>query len=202
MFRTRMNESRLKRITVKNGPHSVKLYAKVQVECESSSKLVLNGGNLEFGKSWSEKPVLSSLLKMADGAELHVNGRFRIFEGSMFYINKNAVLKLGSGYINNRCNLSCFKHIEIGHDVVISEGVTIRDSDNHVLMHTIPTEPTQPIIIGNKVWVGLNVTILKGVTIGEGSVIAAGAVVTKDVPPHSLAGGVPAKIIKENISWK
>ena len=51
-------------------------------------------------------------------------------------------------------------------------------------------------MIGDNVWVGANVTILKGVHIGSGAVIAAGAVVNKDVEPHTVVGGVPAKIIR------
>ncbi|WP_217521784.1 CatB-related O-acetyltransferase [Vibrio metschnikovii] len=54
--------------------------------------------------------------------------------------------------------------------------------------------------IGNDVWIGCRVTILAGVTIGDGAVIAAGAVVTKDVPPYTIVGGVPAKIIKKRFS--
>ena len=54
----------------------------------------------------------------------------------------------------------------------------------------------QSVIIEDDVWIGANVTILKGVTIGRGSVVAAGAVVTKTFPPYSIIGGVPAKIIK------
>lgn len=52
------------------------------------------------------------------------------------------------------------------------------------------------IVIEDDVWIGANVTVLPGVTIGRGSIIAAGAVVTKDVEPYSIAGGVPAKLIK------
>ena len=51
-------------------------------------------------------------------------------------------------------------------------------------------------ILWNDVWIGTNVTIVAGVTVGKGSVIAAGAVVTKDIPEYSIAGGVPAKVIK------
>lgn len=54
--------------------------------------------------------------------------------------------------------------------------------------------------IGNDVWIGANVTILQGVTIGDGSIIAAGAVVTKDVPPFSIVGGVPAKEIRKRFT--
>lgn len=54
----------------------------------------------------------------------------------------------------------------------------------------------KPVVIEDDVWVGANVTILKGVTIGRGSVVAAGAVVTRSCPPYSIIGGVPAKIIR------
>ena len=57
-----------------------------------------------------------------------------------------------------------------------------------------------PIVIGNDVWVGANATILSGVTIGDGAVVAAGALVTKDVPPYSIVGGVPARVIKYRFS--
>ena len=52
------------------------------------------------------------------------------------------------------------------------------------------------ITIGNDVWIGANAIILPGVTIGDGAVIAAGAIVTKDIPPYAIVGGVPAKVIK------
>lgn len=58
-----------------------------------------------------------------------------------------------------------------------------------------------PILLVKNVWVGFNATILQGVTIGDNAVVAAGAVVTKDVEPNTIAGGVPAKVIK-NINDK
>jgi acetyltransferase-like isoleucine patch superfamily enzyme len=61
---------------------------------------------------------------------------------------------------------------------------------------------TKPVHIGNHVWIGMNVMILKGVTIGDGAIIAAGSVVNRDVPERCLAGGVPAKVIKENVQWE
>jgi len=56
---------------------------------------------------------------------------------------------------------------------------------------------TSTVIIEDDIWIGANAVVLPGVTIGHHSVVAAGAVVTKDVPPHSLVAGVPAKVIKQ-----
>lgn len=53
-----------------------------------------------------------------------------------------------------------------------------------------------PIVLKDDVWLGMRVTVMSGVTIGKGAVVAAGAVVTRDVPPYAIVGGVPAKIIK------
>jgi acetyltransferase-like isoleucine patch superfamily enzyme len=54
--------------------------------------------------------------------------------------------------------------------------------------------------IGNDVWIGANVVVLRGVTIGDGSIVAANAVVTKDIPPYSIAGGIPAKVIRPRVA--
>jgi acetyltransferase-like isoleucine patch superfamily enzyme len=58
------------------------------------------------------------------------------------------------------------------------------------------------VTVGDKVWIGARVTVLKGVTIGDGAVVAAGALVTDDVPPRALVGGVPARVLRENVTWE
>lgn len=58
----------------------------------------------------------------------------------------------------------------------------------------------KPVEIGNDVWIGANAVVMDGLTIGDGAVIAAGAVVTKDVPPYAIVGGVPAKVIRYRFS--
>lgn len=79
---------------------------------------------------------------------------------------------------------------QIGHNVVfatLNHGLSPEDRQN-----TYPA----PIVLGRNVWVGSNATILQGVTVGDDAVIAAGAVVTKDVEPATVVGGVPAKVIR------
>ena len=91
--------------------------------------------------------------------------------------------------------------VEIGNHVNLAQGITVT-ALNHNFSDTSKRideqgVSTNPVTIEDDVWVGANAVILPGVTIGEHCVIAAGAVVTKDVPPHSLVAGVPAKVIKQ-----
>ena len=99
-------------------------------------------------------------------------------------------------FINVGTIISAHFQIKIGKNVQIAPGVIMMDSDFHGVedrdAEVIPT----PITIADNVWLATRVLVLKGVTIGEGSTIAAGAVVTKDIPPYSLAAGIPATVIK------
>jgi acetyltransferase-like isoleucine patch superfamily enzyme len=157
-------------------------------------------GKLDLGCSWPGLRYFPSELKLAENARLRVEGRFYLLTGFHLALNDGASLSLGSGYINNNATIDCFEAITIGHGVAISSGVTIRDSDNHAIDGN--TRVTAPIVIGDHVWIGLNATILKGVRIGNGAVVAAGAVVTADVPENTLVGGVPAKVLKQGITWE
>ena len=90
--------------------------------------------------------------------------------------------------------------VDIGNHVNLAQGITVT-ALNHNFSDTnkrIDEQgvSTNPVTIEDDVWIGANAVILPGVTIGEHCVVAAGAVVTKDVPPHSLVAGIPAKVIK------
>lgn len=93
--------------------------------------------------------------------------------------------------------------VEIGAGTIIASNCIIIDSDFHVpwppdnRTYNLGYERDRRVKIGNNVWIGLNCTILKGVTIGENSIIGAGSVVVNDIPPHVLARGNPAKVIKK-----
>ena len=177
----------------------ISVFPNVSVFAAPSSTLS-GDGKLELGCKWEGLRYFPSEFKLAENSSIAVEGHFYILTGCHLAINEGATLILGSGYINNNATIDCFSSITIGHGVAISSGVTIRDSDNHSINGNAVI--AAPIVIEDHVWIGLNATILKGVRVGSGSVVAAGAVVTSDVPKNSMVGGVPAKVIKQDIVWE
>ncbi len=140
----------------------------------------------------------SSYFKVSSGATINCQ-RFDFFQCSVCLYD-NAVLNFGdNSYMNHGGAICCQKSITIGNDTIIGTGVKIRDTDNHTI---IGKEMASPIVIGNHVWIGVNVIILKGVTIGDGAVVAAGSVVVHDVPSRCLVAGVPAKVVREDVEWQ
>lgn len=120
-----------------------------------------------------------------------------------FSIKNDAHLKIGDGsIINGNMSISCNKSIEIGRNVLFAERIFIGDSDHGFEDINTPIKE-QPVVgmadvkIEDDCWIGVNASILKGVTIGKHSIVGAGSVVTKSIPPYSIAVGIPAKIIKK-----
>lgn len=159
---------------------------------------VISCDTLRFGDGAYCINNRSTILRLDRNSELLANGSFSIYYGGRITVFEGGKLTFGSGYINHGCNIACKESITIGQGCAISHNVTIMDSDFHSLNGS---ENTSPVVIGDHVWIGAESVILSGVTIGEGAVIAAGAVVAKDVPARSLFGGVPAKLIKSDVSW-
>ena len=105
-------------------------------------------------------------------------------------------VKFGKGvFINHSAILSASGGIEFEDGVSIAPGVRIA-TINHDFNQRHSIYSYGKVTIKKNAWIGMNVTIVPGVTIGEYAVVAAGAVVTKDVPPYAVVGGVPAKVIK------
>lgn len=84
----------------------------------------------------------------------------------------------------------------IGNNVMMGADVIIVTQNHQYTRETFEGFVKKPVIIDDNVWIGYRVIILPGVRIGRNAIIGAGAVVTKDVPPYSIAGGVPARVLK------
>lgn len=100
-------------------------------------------------------------------------------------------------FINSGCKFQDQGGLVIGDDVLIGHNVVIATLNHNPDPDKRGNLMPLPVKIEDKVWIGSNATVLPGVTIGEGAIVAAGAVVTKDVSPRSVVGGVPAKFIKK-----
>ena len=167
---------------------------------EENSELILTG-NFRTNFRCNSKYENSTLVRLDKDSKIIVNGKFSIFYGGDICCFKDSCLELGSGFCNSNVKIRCAKSIKIGNNVKISHDVTIMDTDAHSIEYE-GYEQTKPIVIGDNVWIGTRVTILKGVRIGNGAIIGAGSVVTRDIPENCIAVGVPARIIRENVSWR
>ena len=145
------------------------------------------------------------------------------YKGAMKYCGKHVYLRPSSSDFKGLWNMSVGDYtsipkgsvfycteasLTIGKKVIFGPHPTIITGDHRIdvvgkyIMDSNEKLPENdaPVVIEDDVWIGANVTILKGVTIGRGSVVAAGAVVTKSCPPYSIIGGVPAKVLKMRFS--
>jgi acetyltransferase-like isoleucine patch superfamily enzyme len=109
-------------------------------------------------------------------------------------------LEIGEGtFINYGCSLHADLSVRIGARCSLGTYCMLMDNDFHSLnasqRHKRP--PSRPIVLEDDVWLGARVIVLRGVTIGVGSVVGAGSIVTHDIPPHTLAVGVPARPIRD-----
>lgn len=156
---------------------------------------------LTTGIKQVKKSKIETRILLERESQLVVDGKFDIFAGSYVRVVPKGKLILHGGFVNENVQITAGDTVEIGAGFTCGRDVVIRSFDGHTVEKDGYTM-SAPIKIGRHVWVGQGATILKGVTIGDGAIIAAGALVTKDVPSKAIVGGVPAKVLQNNINWK
>lgn len=117
------------------------------------------------------------------------------------YFGTGRDLRVGA---NSQLGVNCRidRDVTIGRDHVMGPNVTIMTVGHAFEDPSMPVReqgalPRRPVVIGNDVWLATNVIIMPGVTIGDGSVVGANTVVTKDIPPYSVAVGNPCRVIRK-----
>ena len=124
-----------------------------------------------------------------------VDDGFRLFPPVYTDFGKN--IKIGKDvFVNSGC---CFQDqggVTLGDGCLVGHNVVFATLDHDKRPGRRGDMIAAPIVVGKDVWIGAHATILKGVTIGDGAIVAAGAVVTRDVPPNTIAAGVPARVVK------
>lgn len=122
------------------------------------------------------------------------SARLEAFEGASLEIGDNTSIQM---YFH--CGAA--SSVKIGRDVLIAGRVYISDHDHRMDDPGLPPRHSRelvvkPVVIGDGAWLGEGCVILKGVTVGPRAVVGANAVVTRDVPPGGVVGGVPARLIR------
>jgi acetyltransferase-like isoleucine patch superfamily enzyme len=166
------------------------------------------------------EPVFRSIAEVGSGLRIeripYIRGNGRIVVGANAYLSgKIGIGFAGCGecvpelligdnvFVGHNCAFVAAERISIGANCLIGNETRIQDNDGHPLDadlrragEGVDSSGIKPVIIEDGVWIAPRSTILKGVRIGRNSVIGVGSVVTKDVPPGTLAAGNPAKVIK------
>ena len=136
-------------------------------------------------------------------SRLFLLGNFSLWGHDHVHVDDGADLILGKGYMNLFGMIEVAERVEIG-DAIIGPGCYITDSDRHRIFDSNGNRlnPPAPVKFCGHVWLGQNVTVLKGVTIGTGSCVGAKSLVCDDIPEKCLAIGSPARVSKTGISWR
>lgn len=139
-----------------------------------------------------------SKIYLGENIEIARGAKIMVFDGGELHIGNNV-------YANSNFSAQSESKIEIEDDTLIGWNVSIRDTDGHnVFENGIMKNRCKPISIGKHVWIASDATILKGSNITEGSIVACNSLVCgiKTAEKNSLIGGIPAKVIKNNITWE
>ena len=139
-------------------------------------------------------------------------GQGSIFEGTFTAERDGTRFEIGDNTFIGSSYFVSADRITIGNDVLISWGCTIIDHHSHSVHWSERQNDVSewyhgrkdwsmiriaPIEIGDRAWIGFNAIVLAGIKIGEGAVVGCGSIVTRDVPPHTVVAGNPAKVIRE-----
>ena len=177
------------------------------VDISKSATMILNAPFV-IGNKRIKGSRLETRLLIEDGARVEIGSTFGIMYGSDVEIFKNAKFKVAgaefttNGGTNVNFTMICSNSIEIGYNVMMGRNVTIRDNNGGHYLSMQGYKESQPVKIGNHVWLCEGCTIMPGAKIGDGAIVGAGSVVYGHVPPNSLVSGNPAKVVQTNTYWK
>lgn len=175
--------------------------------------------NVRIGEGcWIERRESFTPFRSARDPGLELGREVRVYGGTLFSVEPSGTVSVGDRSVLVGATILCAERVTIGREVVVSYHVTIADADLHPhdpelrrldavahapLREGPPRRPfsAEPVVIEDRVRIGVGAILLKGVTVGEGAEIAAGAVVTRDVPVGAFAAGNPARV-SDRRSWR
>ncbi|MNS18667.1 Galactoside O-acetyltransferase [compost metagenome] len=147
-------------------------------------------------------------IRMAgSGHRLIIGANCHLVDADLAFEDTACTITIGTGTTIEGGHLAAVEpgsSVTLGDDCMLSDGIDIRTSDSHAIFDSASgrrLNPPADVSLGRHVWLGTQVAVLKGVTIGDGAVIGARSVVTSDVPAGCIAAGVPARVLREGVTW-
>lgn len=175
----------------------VKVGSRIQI-AGNGNKLIMEKGSM----------LLNSLVKISGNKnEVVLKANSYVSGAELWVENNGCLIEIGGGtFVGHHSHLACTEDgskLIVGDDGMISSYVQIRTGDSHSVVDMVGNRinPAQSVVIGNHCWIGEGAKVMKGVTLESDDVVSTGAIVTKSFGKNVLLGGVPAKVIKDNISW-
>lgn len=194
---TRKLTGRFLPLKIRMGPSQ-----KLDVYRSRNSDVVIDG--IVRVTTWGGNRLTSSI-SLGDGAILRILGNFEIGPGVHISVSKGASLLLGGQRSSTASGITCNtrimveKSIEIGTDCIIAWDVFISDSNWHEIKGV---ERSEPILVGDNVWIAHGASIMKGAQIPSGCIVGAKSLVARGVfPENSLIAGVPATVRRTDVEW-
>ena len=155
----------------------------------------------------SHLPINVDIVIYGDNHKLIIEEDVVFKKGQIWFEDHDCEICIESGTTIEEAHLAVAENgtkILIGKDCMFSKGIHIATTDSHSVISLESGQrinPSQNIVIGNHVWLGYCVNINKGVVIEPDCIVASHSVVTKTIKSHSIAAGIPAKVVKSNITW-
>lgn len=174
----------------------------------SKSTLNISGNKNSVFIAKSSKIGDLSINILGNNNKLEIEKNCIIKGGCLWLEGENCHLRIGHNTTIEAAHIAVTENngkILIGDDCMLSNNIEIRNGDSHSIIDIETSKrinQAENVIIGNHVWVGSGTTILKGVTINDNSIVGTGSIVTNSCLENSIIAGIPAKVVKQNITWK
>lgn len=176
----------------------VKVGSRIQI-AGNGNKLIMEKGSM----------LLNALVRISgNNNEVVLKANSYVSGAELWVENNGCHLEIGGcTFVGHHSHLACTEdgsRLIVGGDGMISSYVQIRTGDSHSIvdMEGNRINQAQSVMIGNHCWIGEGAKVMKGVTLEGDDVVSTGAIVTKSFGKNVLLGGIPAKVLKENINWK
>ena len=172
-------------------------------------RITIEGDNNIIDFSEGANYIQNSKIYIHGNGNRIILGKRNFFDGADLYIEDNGnLISFGDhNRLFGKTHVACIEGTEctFKNGCLFSDHVVLRTGDSHCILDVESNErinPSKSIRIGNRVWFGNTVTVLKGVMVHDDSIIGTGAIVTSDVPSNSIVAGVPARVVKSGVKWE